>query len=187
MRGGKREWVGAGGLREEVPAMEFLVDRLIPANVVAMLVAEGGAGKTYLTLHLAESGGRGGDFFGFTTKPTRVAYIGLEDPADILRRRIYHIYQDRRAELVLRKDPKRLGRYDANLYQNLTVASLVGEQVHLIGMNGGGVVQSPTVDWLIAKLKDADVRFLVLDPMSRLHGLDENANAIGTPMVNANE
>jgi len=169
------------------PDLEFLLEGYLPRGIVALLIAVGGAGKTNLALQLATAVAGGETFFDLKSRAARVAYIGLEDPPEVFHRRVHRIYRDQLADLRIRNDPAREKRYADAVRENLTIRSLVGQQLHLIGMDHGVVVQSEVLDELIAKLKDAGVEFLVLDPMSRLHGTEENSNPVGTALINTAE
>jgi regulatory protein RepA len=171
----------------KLPPMEFTVEGYLPTGVCALLVAEGGVGKTNFALQLAESVATGEPFFGLKTRGGTVVVLALEDPPEVLRRRIHRIQESRSADLTFQKETAREKRYAKAIRKHLVLASLVGQQLHMVGMTRGVVAQSPALDALIAKLKGNDVALVILDPMSRLHGADENANAIGTAVVNAAE
>jgi hypothetical protein len=71
---------------------------------------------------------------------------------------------------------------------DLHVMCLRGGQLHLVTMESGVVIQAPGLDVLIeAAKKIPGLRLIVLDPLARLHGIDENSNALNTALINAAE
>jgi regulatory protein RepA len=179
MRPVSEEW-----LTEKPPALEYTWEALLPRHGVGLLVAEGGIGKTQLAGDLSVAVASGGRMLGLPTRKGKVVYVGLEDPEDVLRRRVYHYVKRRRRAL-----PKeRRAQFDEDVRKNLIVVSLVGSQFHLVDQERGAVSQARTLDDFIALLKShGPVELTVLDPMSRLHGMDENSNSIGTALINAAE
>jgi len=175
---------------EPLPPLEFTVEAIIPFGTVVLMVAEGGVGKTHLALELVRAVASGDKFLGLTTRRGGVVYIALEDPPEILRRRVYNTHLRRLAELRASVDQsyahrsKELRRL---LLEHLRIVSLAGQELHLVGVRGGVVTQAPALDDLIERLRAERVELLILDPMARLHGTDENANATGTAVVNAAE
>ncbi len=81
-------------LDKSPPPLEYVVDPLLPAQTVALLVAEGGAGKTFLSLRMAIDVATGQPFLGNPTTAGRVAYVALEDPPQVLQRRVHGIYKN---------------------------------------------------------------------------------------------
>jgi regulatory protein RepA len=165
--------------------LEFVWNALLPRHGVGLLVAEGGIGKTQLAIDLALGVATGQKMLGLRTRRGRVLYLGLEDPPDVLRRRIYFAHKRRRNAAAKRGRRK---AFDSDVRSNLVPISLVGQQFHLIELERGTVRQAATLDALIRLLKTyGPFELVVLDPMSRLHGMDENANAIATAIINSAE
>jgi hypothetical protein len=179
----------AAWLTEEPAPIEFTIDPILPRGTVALLVAEGGMGKTHLGLDLARSVAAGDAFL--DVLPTRggvAVYVALEDPPEVLRRRVFHAHARRLAHLRATRDGRATTDLTARTLEHLRVASLAGQQLHLIAPTKGSVVQTPALDALIDHLRALGaIELLILDPMARLHGTDENANATGTAIVNAAE
>ena len=170
------------------PALEFTVKPLLPRRTVGMLVAEGGTGKTNFLLRLAVCVATGRPFFGLEVAAGRVAYAALEDNEDSLRRRLHWIWCCERERLQRdeKASPEAIDRARAALVASLSIASLVGRELHLVRMHDGQAVQNGGVlDDLIQQLEGTEL--LVLDPMARLSGAEENNNAVGTAMINAAE
>lgn len=164
------------------PILEYTWNALLPRFGVGLLVSEGGIGKTQLSIDLAIAVATGGKMLGLSTRNGRVLYIGLEDPPDVIRRRIYFAAKRRRAVAPDKR------QFDTDIRKNLIVVSLVGSQFHLIEIERGAVRQAATLNEFIGLIKTSGAfELTILDPMSRLHGMDENANAIGTALINAAE
>jgi hypothetical protein len=176
-------------LDQPLPAQEFTVEPLIPARTVALLAAEGGTGKSSLALRLGLAVAGGEPFFSLKTQAQRVVFLALEDPPDVLRRRVHRFHHALLDELrVFRKDEGRAKRFDAHVRANLVIESLAGRQLHLVTLERGSVVQGPLLDQLIQRLKDAGgAGLVIIDPLSRAHGADENSNGVGTALINAAE
>jgi hypothetical protein len=176
-------------LEVALPPKEWVVEGLIPLGTVGLLVAEGGTGKTMLSLRLAMAVAGGQDLFGIPTRHGIVVILGLEDPEDVLRRRVKAIYD---AEFIESTPSLSYGpictHYKKNLTKRLVCKSLVGSELHLLQTGSGGAEQSDRVEELISKLKSlGPIELLILDPLSRLHGLEENDNSVGTALINAAE
>lgn len=173
-------------LTKKPPTIPHLVPGWIPEGVVALLVAEGGVGKTTLVLKLCIALALGSRFLGYEVQRCRVLYVGIEDPPEMLRFRLWELF---RAEL--RRIARDLGvevneaRLIQRMVDNLAVVSLVGEQFHVIETTRGQVSQHAILDDVIPLMSDYD--FIAIDPMARLHGGNENDNAVGTALVNAIE
>jgi KaiC/GvpD/RAD55 family RecA-like ATPase len=73
------------------PPPEFIWDGLLPRNVVTLLSAHGGTGKSTLSLMLAVGSALGMPVLGRQVSRERVAYFSGEDGADLLRYRLQHI------------------------------------------------------------------------------------------------
>lgn len=91
---GLREWAMHRWTQSKAPPREFLVDGLVLAGKPHLLVAEGGAGKTFSVLDLAMkvASAEEGDEFTWLGQPVRgrgtAVMITTEDDADELHRRI---------------------------------------------------------------------------------------------------
>lgn len=70
-----------------VPA-EFVWEHLVPTEVVTLLTAHGGTGKSYLSLMLCVAVAAGLPLFGLTTRQCKVAFFSGEDGAMMLRYRV---------------------------------------------------------------------------------------------------
>lgn len=70
------------------PAPAYWIDELLPANVVTLLGAHGGTGKSMLALTAAVCLAAGLPFLGKPTRRARVVFYSGEDPALVLRWRL---------------------------------------------------------------------------------------------------
>jgi len=178
----RAEW-----LEEKLPPQEFLLDKYIPRGTVVLLIAEGAVGKTELILNLGESVASGVPFFGLKVRQGPTVVYALEDPEEVLRRRLYRIYENRVEHLKL-FDPERLKEYEKNFRRHFSVISLLGQQLRLANLQYSEAVQNFAVlDALIEKHVTHGTSLIVPDPLARLHGLDENNNAHMTVLVNSLE
>ena len=143
---------------------------LIPKGVLGVLTATGGTGKTFWLLALAMAGANGGSFGPIhAPKPLNVLVICAEDTQDELDRRLWDIGK---------------GQLPANLHR----ISIVGELGPLMRLEGSTPVLADTYYWLddtLALYPDLDL--LILDPLSRLYGLDENNSSHATRWIQALE
>lgn len=167
-------------LRKKPPPVVYLVKDLIIVGTVVFLIADGGLGKSTLLLHGAVCIATGSPFLGREVEQGRVLYICHEDGPEDLRRRLWTIMHHELAERsIARKDFIRL------ILNNLAIVSLVGEQFHIIRIFEGQAVQSELIEDLIPLMADYDV--VILDPLSRMHGADENSNSVATTLINTLE
>jgi hypothetical protein len=172
----------------EVPApVTYTIQPLLPRGVVGMLVAEGGAGKTSFGMRMAMCVAGGREFFGLPTKQGRTVYVACEEHEDGLRRRLHWIYTRELARM--RNDhasPESIELFEQSVLSNLTLTSAVGYELYLVSARNGEAAQSGLIEALIEKLP-RPLELLILDPISRLNGGEENSNQVGTALINAAE
>ncbi len=158
-----------------------LFSNLIPEGGVGMISGPGAVGKSFLLLHLSFSLATGKDWGIF--KPTtakRVLYLGGEDPEYELHRRCFLIAQ----RINCADDP--------NLLNNLAVRSVAGRVGPLLEVKDGNVRTSANYDWLCKSLdslayENRKIEVLILDPLSRFYGLNENDNTQATAWISCLE
>lgn len=176
------EWLGIAP-----PPLTYTIEPLLPSGVVGMLVAEGGAGKTTFGLRAAVSVAGGRDLFGLPTRQGRCVYIACEEHESGLRRRLYWIVNREKEKMRQENSsPESIELFEQNLLANLTLRSAVGYEMYLVSARNGEASQSNLVEALIEKLP-RPLELLILDPISRLNGAEENSNQVGTALVNAAE
>ncbi len=69
----------------------FWIHGILPANCVTLLGAHGGSGKSTLACTIGAHLAGGKWFYGLRTKPARVAFVSLEDDAEVVRYRLRQI------------------------------------------------------------------------------------------------
>jgi len=155
------------------PKIDFVLPSL-PAGAVGILSGPGGAGKSMLALQLMFSVAAGSecDFSlgaGAWTKPEllpgRVAYFSIEDPAEILHSRLYHIIK------FYEQDTVRREWLDTGLLDLIKVFPLSGTGFSLMNAMGG------STEWLKPIFEVCQgARLVFIDTMRRAHDSDENDN-----------
>lgn len=174
-------------LSEKPAPVTYCVEPLLPRGVVGLLVAEGGAGKTSFGMRMAISIAGGRQLFDLPTTQGRVVYIACEEQEAGLRRRLFWIVERERQKMRDEKlSAEAIELFDMNLLTNLTLRSAVGYEMYLISAKNGEAAQTGLVEALLEKLP-RPLELLVLDPISRLNGAEENSNAVGTSLINAAE
>ncbi len=142
---------------KEPPELDFIWPGFL-AGTVGALVAPGATGKSFWALEAAMAvacSAEGGDLLGLNPKHTgRVVYLAGEDPEPALIRRVHaigkHINQSGREAIA----------------ERLTLEPVMGSRMDI--MNERHLAR--VIEFC------ADARLIVLDTLSRIHGLDENSN-----------
>jgi replicative DNA helicase len=157
-------------LFEEPPKPETMLfcngRPLINKGTVAILAAKGGTGKSYFLLSLAKALAEGGVFGPFEAKkPRPVLYLGGEDSQEELDWRLW--------EICGKSAPEKMG-----------AVSVSGKTGQLMKLEGQNPVPSVWHDWLRETLRlHPCLEFLIMDPLSRFYGLQENANEHATAFI----
>lgn len=187
-----REWFN----RRPAP-LDHVIEGYVPMGKVSLLAAEGGTGKSSLLLGAATHVALGSSHYaGLVLHGGPVLYCSLEDGADEIERRLSAICEALRFSLVLKVTRGELTVVEARraeeeyrtlMAENFHIWPLSGKQLHLIGTNkGGAIVQERGVEELLEQAsRIAGLRWIIADPLARLHGTDENSNAVGTALINA--
>lgn len=168
----------AGRFLTPPPPQEWLLENLLPRKTVGALFAAGGTGKSFLLLELAFALASGASFGPFRPAGrSRVLYMASEDPDHELHRRVWYVAN----ALRLLNSP--------HLADNLGVVSLAGKSDFLVALNEhNNPCTTSSYEWLcrsIQRIPGLDV--LILDPMSRLYGLNENDNTHATYWISVLE
>lgn len=155
------------------PVREWLIPDFIPMHKVCMLTAPGGTGKSTWTLQLAFSIATGLPLCGFwdNIEPGGVLILGAEDDLDDAHERgtaILNSFED---------------QFTDGLDDALQAATtrfhykpLVGKNVALTYKDGHDMKPTGLGDKIIAYANAiADLRLIVIDPVSRFKGGDENS------------
>lgn len=167
-------------LATDPPKREYILEGVLPANVVGLLASMGGAGKSYLALQLAISVVTGLPFLGMrVSTPGAVLGLFAEDDESELHRRgrtlLDHFALDTQAR-------------DA-VSERLYIASRVGEDNMLTRTTSDGdVTRTALLAQLIETAKQIpDLRLIVIDPLSRSRGGNANNEEHATRFVEALE
>ena len=146
------------------PAPAFLTDELLPADVVTLLGAHGGTGKTTLALVWAVCQAMGLPFLGKPTKAAKVLFYSAEDDRDLLRWKLAEVC------VSMFVDP-------AELAPRLTVidASAADSVFYVEARRDGVVHGQPTQAFrdLREHLTQTGAQVVILDNASDIYGADE--------------
>lgn len=152
------DWAALDGTEPE--PTQWHLDGWLPAGTVTLLSANGGVGKSNLSLQLAVALAHGGQFFGRETKPAKVLVLSGEDEARTVHFRVANIC-------------KHLNVSMSSLQDRMTVYDLT--QVDCVLWRDG----QPTsrMQWLAdtVKLHKADV--VIVDNASDVFADSENDRA----------
>jgi RecA-family ATPase len=181
---------GLDRLREQLPPVAFVIEKVLVAGKLNGLIAESGAGKSSLALRMAVAVAIEEDFFGLTVMPGGVAYLALEDSADTVQRRVQTAWRNasvRMANAGLSR--AEIGAKEKALAERLYVAVAQGAPMHLVeGGAGGGGAPTAMIDALIRSLAPAvDLRLVIVDPLVRTTTANENDNVAAAAVVTAME
>lgn len=144
---------------------QFWIDEILPADVVTLLGAHGGAGKTTLAIVAAVCCAMGLPFLGKSTKPANVLLYSAEDDSDLLRWRLLTVCERLTVDPVALAD--RLSIVDAS----------DTEPVMFVEARRNGVtVGEPTAVFkkLIERMAASGAQVVILDNASDVYGADEN-------------
>src|SRR5262245_44518957 len=138
-----------------IPDRKWAVHDRIPLRQPTLLSGEGAAGKTLLLLQQSVAHVLGRDWLGTLPEPGPVIYVGAEDEADELRRRIADIL-------------RHYGARFSDLKSQLHLMSLAGEDAVMGRPDKAGMIQ-PTP--LFERLREA-----ACDIRPKLIGLDTSSD-----------
>ena len=150
-----------GRVTERPAPTEFILNingqGLIPKNIVGVLTATGGTGKTYFLLSLLHALASGENFGPISAvRPTKVLGIFGEDPQVEIDRRLWDVCK---------------GQFPEKLH----AVSVFGQVGPLMRLNGNVPEPADAYRWLEETIKlHPGLEVLILDPKSRFYGLDEN-------------
>lgn len=166
------------------PPIQWLIDDFIPAQKVCLMTAPGGTGKSIFTLQMAFSLASGFPLAGHWTDlaPTSVLMLGAEDERDDIHRRLEAIYNSYADDFAY--EPDDLNRLRQAVNARLYQLPMVGKNAKLTHKEKGECVPTGGVEKVI-KLANAipDLGLIVIDPISRFRGGDENSQEDVTRFV----
>lgn len=142
-------------IESEPPVLDFIVPGLLKGTI-GLLIGAGSSGKSVFALQLAASVAGAGNLLGINTgkQPRKVFYVSLEDPHDIIIRRLNEL--GKHINPVLREV----------MFSNLSIGSVENNRLDLM--------DAEQVKGLIELVKSNDL--IIIDTLSRTHTMDENSN-----------
>lgn len=149
-----------------LPPLDFVLPGLLPGTF-AMLVAPGGTGKSGLALETAISLALGRPVAGGlfpAALPGKVVFLAGEECDRLLAERL---------RAMVRPDEQA----DPNLYENLILLPMSGESCELVSDG------RPTALFDELKALCDGARLIIIDPIRRMHGGDENSSSDMTRFV----
>lgn len=134
------------------------------AGTVGVLYGGGGGGKSFLSLHIAAAVATGNKLFAWDVSQGPVVLIQMEDDTDEMARRIRAIEQ-----------------YETFPDGDLYIYPASPPKPRLLTAAGGRGEPPDRNDKALRELyglvQSVQARLVILDPLIRLHALDENANS----------
>ena len=164
-------------LATQPPKREYVINELIPKKIVATIIAAGGSGKSFLAMHIAASAASGSSLFGkfLPSKPTKVVFISGEDDSSELQRRLHKVVNGMPPN-VKNAVSNNLHFIDlADVFELFTSKTLRGE-IQITGFP----------NYLCELIKGElgeDIGLVIIDPISRFRGGEENLASDTTRFV----
>lgn len=168
------------------PPRQWLFDGIITKGTVGGLFGTGGAGKSFLRMHLAVSAVTGMAWGPFRPiRPTRVMILEGEDDEKIVWERVWSVAvamfgtTDNDGQNYLPPDVM------ARIRHNLNIQCLAGvADKHLVAFDDRGNPSKTSVFHDLDLMLSANPRdLLIIDTLSRFYGLNENDNRDGSYWV----
>lgn len=176
-------------IRTPPPPRRWLVHERLPLDVVALLAAAGGTGKSMATLQLAVSMATGWPWFDMEiSEPGAVLMVSAEDDRDEIHRRLSVVLEHYADDA----DPfavDAFSEYHDRLQRRLFILDRVGEDNRLTAKIDRETLRTAFADRVVATaeaMPEPPV-MIVLDPLSRFDGGDPNDNSDGTRLIEAAE
>ena len=166
-------------LATEPPKREWVIQDFLPRKIVSSIIAAGGTGKSFLAMHIAVSVASGSSLFGRfqPTRPMKVIFISGEDDCPELQRRLH------KATSFL---PIHIRN---NINANLHFMDLADSFELFTAKTNKGEVSITDVPSLICEQINSeigsDIGLVIIDPISRFRGGEENMAADTTRFVQA--
>jgi hypothetical protein len=157
------------------PSRKFAWSPYFPCGCVSALIGEGAVGKSTLLLTILAHVAAGAPYLGHMTSQGRVVYIAAEDDAQEVLTRLQRVIA--RAGLTPAQH--------AAITKNLEFMPVSGVSLSLLKSEFGVVYHTPLVNELADMIGTALV--VAFDPVSRIHGCEENSNIVSTKLVQAGE
>ena len=161
------------------PPREWLLTEFLPKKIVASIIAAGGTGKSFLAMHIAVALAAGSSLFSkyIATAPSKAVFISGEDDRIELQRRLHSVTQGMPPNLV-KSISSNIQFIDlADSFELFTYKPPSGE----VSMT---TVPVDLVNAIKQKLGD-EVGLVIVDPVSRFRGGEENSAGDTTRFVQA--
>lgn len=161
------------------PKRDWVIQDFLPTKIVGAIIAAGGTGKSFLAMHIAVSVASGSALFGkyLPTEPRKVIFISGEDDTTELQRRLHKATYGLSKALI------------QNIDKNLHFMDLAESFDLFTEKTYKGEVSITEVPALICKnIKEkigSEVGLVIIDPISRFRGGEENLAADTTRFVQA--
>jgi hypothetical protein len=172
--------IPAGSLLATLPPRrEWVIENFLPSKIVAAIIAAGGTGKSYLAMHIAVSVASGTLLFesSLPKNAAQVVFISGEDDAPELQRRLH--------KAVAGLSPKEV----ALVNQNLHFIDLADSFELFTERTNKGEVDITQVPRMICdqiiKEVGPNIGLVIVDPVARFRGGEENLAADATRFVQA--
>ena len=171
-------------LNHDPPPRRWLLVDCLPLGKVGMLVAPGGTGKSQLALQLAIAVATGENLADWwqVGEKGRVLALFAEEDEEELHRRVWAILRSWKS----RSDTMAL---EADLRRNLFIRSMTGaDNLMTKAEVGASVTRTDFAERLCATVGEVpDVKLVIIDPVSRFRGGNENGAEDATRFVEAAE
>ena len=169
-------------LNNTPPDLEWIFKGTLLARTTGMLVGPGAAGKSTFAILMLIAAATGRDILPgiFTpTKPGKALGVFGEDDETILHHRFHTM-----AKTLFKDDKEALDL----LCKNLLMVPTTGKDVRFISLASKDLEQSDFfTEVKTAVCEIENLRLIILDPVSRFHGAEENDNGAGTFLVSLME
>lgn len=169
----------AGLLATPPPKRDWVIQEFLPSKIVAAIIAAGGTGKSYLAMHIAISIASGTSLFGkyLPRAAAKVVFISGEDDKHELQRRLHKV------ALGISQEARSL------VNQNLHFIDLADSFELFTERNSKGEIDITKVPELICgqvtNQLGSDIGLVIVDPVARFRGGEENLAADATRFVQA--
>jgi RecA-family ATPase len=167
------------------PPRRWLLHDCLPLGKVGLLVAPGGTGKSQLALQLAIAVASGGHLAGYWKVGEKGRVLGLfaEEDDEELHRRLRAVLRG------LAAGADQTSAVESDLRENLLLKSLSGEDSLMTCADASGSVTRTNFSERLCDLVKqlGDFKLIIIDPVSRFRGGNENFAEDATRFVEAAE
>jgi len=172
-------------LKADYPTPQWVVEGMIPGGEVSLLVSDGGIGKSWLLLALAETiANNGHTFLGHYCTPGNVVYLDMELDQAWCAARVRMID----AGLLKQGVITQRGGHETFYLESprITLDGAAKFLDRLPPLPGEPEIEPGAFDYLRNIIRQANASVLILDPIAELWGnIDENAASETSPVLKA--